>query len=206
MHTTLIIYLKAPIAGFVKTRLANTLGDARALQIYKALVTRQFNEIPDKVKLEVHHTPASELEGFQKWLGYHHSYIAQSPESDLGIKLTSSIASAFSRGAASCICIGGDCPGLQSQHIELAQNALQVGADVVFGPCTDGGYYLIALKQPQPALFTDIPWSGPETLSTSLERAKSLDLCVHLLDTLYDVDDQSSWEQAVHDGLIKEST
>lgn len=203
MHTTLVIYLKAPVLGFVKTRLAKTLGPERALQIYETLVVRQLSEIPDSVQLEVHYTPTSALEGLQKWIGEDYHYVPQSLESDLGMKLMVSIESVFSRGAEACICIGGDCPGLQHEHIESALAALNLGADVVYGPCTDGGYYLVALKQPQPALFTDIPWSGPKTLSTSLARAKALDLKVHLLETLYDVDDQLSWEQAVNDGLLQ---
>ena len=199
--TILAIYLKAPQPGYVKTRLAKNIGPENANTVYKALVAKQLSEVPVNIDLEVHFTPTNAELSFQEWLGNHIHFVPQ-VGGDLGDKLAHSVHSIFERGSGKCLCIGGDCPGLNAKHLIEAEKALAEDADVVFGPCLDGGYYLIGLKAPQPALFSDIPWSSPDTLQASLDKAQALGLKVHLLETLYDVDDQQSLNLAISDGLL----
>lgn len=201
MQSTLIIYLKAPIEGFVKTRLARNIGHREALKTYRKLVKNQLSKLPRNQHTQVHFTPEDELTTIKTWLGDAYKYEAQAT-GDLGQRLTRSIASAFQQGCQSCICIGSDCPALDMKHIHEAEAALNNGADVVFGPCQDGGYYLIGLKAPAPQLFEDIPWSTQDTLAVSLQRAKTLRLKIHLLETLYDVDDLQNLKQAIYDGHL----
>ena len=84
--------------------------------------------------------------------------------------------------------IGTDCPGLRASHLAGAFAALET-ADVVLGPATDGGYYLLGLRQPQPELFRNKAWSTDSVLADTVADARRLGLRVALLPELRDVDD-----------------
>ncbi len=200
--TTIVILLKAPRQGYVKTRLAKEIGSEQALQAYQALVARQWTALPKNACIEVHYTPHDATFEMQKWLGDAHDYYPQS-EGELGARLGHSVECAFERGARTVTCIGGDCPQLEARHFNEAEQLLNTGHDVVFGPSEDGGYYLIALRTPLPELFADIPWSTRDTLSASLDKAKALELKIGLLETLYDIDEAAELERALTEGLIE---
>ena len=89
--------------------------------------------------------------------------------------------------ASQACVVGTDVPDLDAGLVEESFDTLS-RADVVIGPATDGGYYLMALQRPIPELFEDIPWSTPEVLDRTLEAAHSLGLSVCTLKTLRDVD------------------
>lgn len=194
--SSILLYLKAPRCGYVKTRLAQHVGAERALEVYRALVKRQCSALPEAAQIEVHYAPHDARIEMQNWLGEHYDYYPQ-PEGELGVRLRHSIQCAFDRGAKSICCIGGDCPQLEARHIEEAEQLMAAGHDVVFGPSEDGGYYLIALKSPQPELFQGIPWSTRDTLKASLDKASSLGLKVGMLETLYDIDEVNELERAL---------
>lgn len=199
--SAILLFLKAPRKGHVKTRLAHTTGPERALQAYRALVERQWAELPKHGRIEVHYTPNDADFEMRQWLGHEHEFYAQA-EGELGVRLEHSVEEAFERGAKVVFCIGGDCPKLDQSHFEQASAALANDCDVVFGPCEDGGYYLIGLNAPQPELFQEIPWSSRNTLSTSLEKAEALGLRVKLLETLYDIDEIAELQRAIDDGRL----
>jgi len=200
--SAILLFLKAPRRGHVKTRLAHHVGSKRALEVYRALVARQWSALPASKLIEVHYTPHDAGFEMQKWLGGDHAYFPQS-EGELGARLEHSVECAFQRGAQSVACIGGDCPLLEERHFNEAEQLLDSGHDVVFGPSEDGGYYLIALRRPLPELFRDVPWSTRNTLQASLDRAAELGLKIGLLETLYDIDEVSELERALADGLIQ---
>ncbi|WPJ96785.1 TIGR04282 family arsenosugar biosynthesis glycosyltransferase [Coraliomargarita algicola] len=200
--SAILIFLKAPRRGYVKTRLAHHVGSERALKVYRSLVARQWSALPPNAKVEIHYTPHDASFEMQKWLGDAHAYYPQS-DGELGARLEHSIEQAFKRGAQTVTCIGGDCPLLTATHFEQAHRLLDAGHDVVFGPSEDGGYYLIAVKTPLPQLFKDIPWSTRNTLKASLVRADNLKLKVGLLETLYDIDEVSELERALANKLIE---
>lgn len=197
----ILLFLKAPRAGFVKTRLAEQIGKEQALAAYLALVERQFTVLPKEETTEIHYTPTDAESDLKSWLGSNVSYFPQ-VESELGIRLQSAVSDAFKRGANSVICIGGDCPKLNCIHFEHTSNLLGQGNDLVVGPSEDGGYYLIGMKQPIPGIFEDIPWSSTDTLKATLEKAESLGLRTSLLETLYDVDQASELDRAINEGHI----
>lgn len=203
-QNSLILYLKSPIEGSVKTRLAKRINASNALRVYQSTVEGQIQRIPDSVTTEIHYTPADELPLMQQWLGSNLHFVPQA-DGDLGKKLSHSFQSVFAGGADNCLCIGGDCPALSEAHISEALNALDQGADAVFGPCFDGGYYLVGLKNEQPELFRDIPWSSPDTLGVTLHRAQTLGLKIHLLESLYDVDDLPTLKRAIDEGYLSKS-
>ena len=201
MHA-LLLFLKAPQVAQVKTRLARHIGSEGALQVYRALVARQFSALPENARIEVHYSPQDAGSEMQAWLGEETALYPQ-PDGGLGERLEHAVESAFTRGARTVTCIGGDCPQLELRHFDEANALLEAEHDVVFGPSEDGGYYLIALRSPQPELFKGIPWSATNTLEASLKKASALGLKVGLLETLYDVDAVAELERALRDGLIE---
>jgi glycosyltransferase A (GT-A) superfamily protein (DUF2064 family) len=101
------------------------------------------------------------------------------------------------------VVIGADSPDLPPDLLRAAFDALHPGpdaADVVLGPATDGGYYLIGLRWKEPRLFTDIAWSTPQVLAQTQERADSLGLRVHLLPEWPDIDTPDDLER-LHERL-----
>ena len=185
MSTKLIIFLKAPRLGEVKTRLAKALGRERARDAYRQLVDtllRNLRKLPD---VELCYTPADAKDEITPWLQPGWTAVPQTT-GDLGARLTD----AFNRGA---VIIGSDCPYVTAKDIREAFEALRT-CDLVVGPATDGGYWLIGLRQPQPSLFTNIPWSTENVLAETLARAKTAGLKIHLLRLLADIDTAEDWE------------
>jgi rSAM/selenodomain-associated transferase 1 len=108
----------------------------------------------------------------------------------LGDCLASTIDQLLARGHAAAVVLNSDSPTLPtSLLVETANVLAQPGDCAVFGPCTDGGYYLLGLKQRHRRLFEDITWSTEQVARQTLDRAAELGLRVHLLPAWYDVDD-----------------
>ena len=200
IQSTVLVFLKAPRIGNVKTRLARSIGMESALKVYRSLVERQLQELSPKDPVEIHYTPEDARAEMHAWLGDRYDFYPQC-EGGLGIRLERAVANAFERGARSVICIGGDCPGLNLTHLEQAIDALQDDYDVVFGPSEDGGYYLIGLRAPHVELFQDIPWSTKTTLEASLKKTSLLGLHVKSLEMLYDIDEIDDLHRATSQGL-----
>jgi rSAM/selenodomain-associated transferase 1 len=112
--------------------------------------------------------------------------LPQSP-GDIGVRMERAFALLFERGARRVALTGTDVPALTTEDVRRALESLDEH-DVAIGPATDGGYYLIALKRPQPELFQGIAWSGPDVLSHTLDRASRCHLSVRVLRTIGDVD------------------
>lgn len=201
LQSTILVFLKAPRAGHVKTRLARSIGLESALKVYRSMVERQFGEFSADDPVEIHYTPADALEEMREWLGEDYDFHPQC-EGGLGLRLEHAVSNAFERGVHSVICIGGDCPSLERTHLEQTSVTLQRDYDVVFGPSEDGGYYLIGLNAPQIELFQEIPWSTETTLKASLKKASLLSLRTKLLETLYDIDEVEDLHRAISDRLI----
>ncbi len=104
-----------------------------------------------------------------------------------GGKLKKAFTEAFSAGAQRVVTIGCDCPGLTKEHIGRAFDALYM-KDLVLGPATDGGYYLIGIKYPIDALLKDIPWGTDKVLEKTVCLAQQLGLSIEILEELHDVD------------------
>jgi len=185
---TILLFLKAPEMGKVKTRLAAAIGDEAALACYRMLVEGQLRRLPAKWAREVHFTPADAGKAMEEWLGNNFRYVPQ-VEGDLGERLEAGFVDAFARGAGVVCAIGGDCPELSVPHFEETRRRLEEGGpDVVFGPARDGGYTLIGMRALWGEAFRDIPWSAPDTLEVSVKRVNEAGGRVSLLAPLDDVD------------------
>jgi len=188
----IILFLKAPWPGRVKTRLASELGNKAAVAIYRELVERQVAALPAGWPVEIRFDPAEARDEMISWLGAQFRFRSQAP-GDLGQRMSEAVRQAFSEGETTVLCVGADCPDLGPEEFAQARNDLGDGADLVFGPARDGGYYLLGLRHHCPEIFDRIRWSSPQTLDVSLQRAREAGRIVTLLTEKSDIDFAEDW-------------
>ena len=190
VNTLLIIFAKEPSPGQVKTRLCPPLSLQAAAQLYGQFledVLEEMGRLP-QIKIALAYTPDSALPFFQNLAvpGIH--LVAQTGEG-LGERLRQAFDWGFAQGAGKILIRNSDSPDLPSLLVMEAQEVLERGqAQLVLGPCPDGGYYLVGLKSSRPQLFHGITWSGPTVLADTLAQADKLGLTVHFLPSWPDVD------------------
>lgn len=198
MTPTILIFLKAPVAGQVKTRLAHDIGSTNALEIYERLVHRQMAALPDDWPVEIHFAPIGEEELMRAWLGERDNWsFWPQVETDLGQRLAHATRGAFERGAEAVMLIGGDCPELGEAEFHLAAERLNK-VEVVVGPSLDGGYYLLGTRQPNLQLFENVAWST----ATVAERTRAIiaeqGWSSAEISQLRDVDTVTDWDTLKH--------
>jgi rSAM/selenodomain-associated transferase 1 len=184
----LIVFVKAPRPGSVKTRLAAHVGAEAAAAVYRAIaqaVARQTAPRTDEYERLFFHAPADAGRELAEWLPG--ETLVPQVEGDLGVRMAAAFADVFARGAPRVAMIGSDVPDLATGRVREALAALQ-DHDLALGPARDGGYYLLSLSRPVPILFDDIPWSTPGVLQATLMRADSLGLRTRMLKPMRDVD------------------
>ena len=188
-----MVFARAPERGRVKTRLAASVGDERALAIYVRLAERVTRAVADGPwAVEIRCAPDEAAPAVAAWLGGMGAVVPQGGGA-LGARLTRAMSEHFASRAGRVVIVGTDCPEVDASVIRQAFAAME-GADVVFGPALDGGYYLVGCSRRAPEIFSDVPWSTPETLAVSLVRAKAAGYSVAELSPLRDIDTQEDWE------------
>jgi uncharacterized protein len=187
-ENALVVFVKHPRPGEVKTRLAAAIGAEAAALLYRALaeeVLEATTPAAGDYERLVFFDPPESLPGMRDWLpGVR---LAAQSGDDLGARMADAFARAFARGARRVAIVGTDAPGVTRPTVREALAALDT-ADVVIGPAADGGYYLIALRAPRPELFSGIEWSTPSVRAQTLARAAAAGLSVRELGPLRDVD------------------
>lgn len=191
--TQLVVFLKAPRPGSVKTRLAETLGAEPACAAYRQLVEALLAKLTALPAVELCFTPSDASTEVNPWLRADWSAVPQS-EGDLGQRLHAAFAAHFLADAERVVIIGSDCPDITATDIEDAWLALE-GHDVVLGPALDGGYWLIGLRAASPDLFADMPWSTDQVFGETMHRARERNMRVAVLRELSDVDTAADWER-----------
>ena|ERR1041385_4730203 len=187
----LIIFVKAPRPGAVKTRLAKVIGAPAALAAYHQLVETLLTHLQQLRTVEVCFSPDDAAAEVRSWIRESWSSSPQGA-GDLGRRLQAAFQRVFRCGAKRVVIIGSDCPAVSVEDIREAWARLRTH-DVVLGPATDGGYWLIGLRQLQPELFRDVPWSSEQVFAETLRRVQRAGLSVHLLRELADVDTDLEW-------------
>ncbi len=187
-NRALIVFLKHPETGKVKTRLAPALGEENAAELYRVLCEQTLRATvprPGEYERLVFFAPPEAAEPMRAWL----PGVRLLPQSgaDLGARMNAAFTRAFERGAGRAAIVGTDTPAISRATVAEALDALDE-ADVVVGPAEDGGYYLLALRQPRPELFEGVPWSTSAVLEETLARAVRGALRVRQLARLRDVD------------------
>jgi rSAM/selenodomain-associated transferase 1 len=173
----------------VKTRLADDVGPSAAAEIYWQMGLKIVAAtVGSGHRTVVWFSPAEEATYVREWLdGVARLEFRLQVGLNLGARLIHAFGCHFADGAGRVVIIGTDCPGVDRRLINQAFTALGEH-DVVIGTALDGGYYLIGLAAPQPALFRSIPWSTPAVAAQTRTRAHALGLSCHLLRPLRDVD------------------
>ncbi len=201
MENALIIFLKYPEPGKVKTRLAVDIGNVKACAIYKLLVERVIKNIFSKNPLthDVHifFTPPDKENGIKDWLQpilTNNQEIGTKYSHQEGNTLGEKMSYAFKQtlqieGCKRCIIIGTDCPEIDAPLIESAFDILKE-KDIVIGPCKDGGYYLLGMSRFLPELFEDIDWSTDRVFKQTMGKVHKNNLSCNVLKTLADIDTQ----------------
>lgn len=184
----LIIFLKYPEKGKVKTRLAKDIGNEKALLIYKKLVSKLLNQIDsNNYDISIYFYPESKKNEVKKWINLPEiKHLAQSGD-DLGIRMLNAFKDSISLKYAKTVIIGTDCLEINNNIISKSFYLLD-DSDLVLGPATDGGYYLIGLKAVVETIFQDIHWSTEKVLKQTINKAKEIKLSYKFLDFLSDID------------------
>lgn len=171
----------------MKTRLAAGIGAVAARAVYRTLAEAAWKGLDDP-RLERHLwiTPPERLAETAAWL-HGAARVAAQPEADLGARMSLAFDAAFAGGAPWAAVVGTDVLGMDAALV-LRAGALLERNDLAIAPACDGGYALLALRRPQPELFSDIPWSTERVLELTLARAAQRGLRVGLLPPARDVD------------------
>lgn len=186
----IIVFVKNPILGKVKTRLAKTMGNKEALNVYTELVQITKRQV-EALSAEKEVWYAWEIGTNDLWDDFEFKKRVQI-EGDLGEKMKHGFKTAFEEGCKKVILIGSDCPTLTTQILENAFHELE-NNDMVLGPSKDGGYYLIGMNAFYPCLFNNISWSTDIVLKQTEEIAKNERVSLVKLSVLNDIDNESDW-------------
>lgn len=181
----LIVFVKNLIPGHVKTRLAEDIGIDGALDVYKFLVEHTFdvtNEL-DYSKA-VFYSEYVEIEDV--WDTDKYKLFVQKGQ-ELGERMLNAFRESFDRKFKKVVIVGTDCHELRGEHIEEAFEQLEEH-DVVIGPATDGGYYLIGMNQLYPQLFEKKTYSHDNVLREVLTEIGQMNASFYLLPELNDID------------------
>lgn len=184
------LFAKWPVPGAVKTRLARDTSCEFAVQVADAFLRDclfRYAELP--IRRIVVFDPPDERERFLALIDRRWELMPQIGV-DLGVRLRHFFDGAFQRGATRVVAIGTDSPTMPPGYLLDAFERLN-DREVVLGPATDGGYYLIGLSRPAPELFADVRWSANDVLRQTIDRLGSLSLA--LLPPWYDVDTLDDW-------------
>ena len=183
----LILFARDPVIGQVKTRLQRFLAPETVLELY-----RRF--LKDSIRL-IHTVKGadrfigvapSDLSGFFSRLdGQFDVTLFDQTGKDLGEKMQHAFESRFAAGYEKVVIIGSDSPSLPPGYIE---QAFAASKDLILGPSTDGGYYLIGMTQKFVDVMQGIDWGSERVLEQTLKRVQAQDVSLELLPLWYDVD------------------
>jgi hypothetical protein len=187
--TAIVVMVKYPRAGAVKTRLGRQIGMKKASELYRKFVrvlvdTCRSTGFDTVISCHPDHL----VSDYQEWLGNKVGFMIQKGP-DLGHKMQDAFEQSFALGFDRVILVGSDLPHMPNTIIEEA--AQKTGAcDVVIGPALDGGYYLVAMTKDHffPDMFDDIPWSTANVLDITLEKLAAARRRVCLLTAMRDID------------------
>ena len=196
MSCCTIVFAKNPVPGQVKTRLLPLLSPDQVASLYRAFLVDWCNALSSlpTIDLVVAYTPPDGLGDLKTLIGEQAIYIPQG-DSGLGERLTAVSRWACDQGYGTFLLVGSDSPTLPIAYIERAMELLE-SRDIVIGPSTDGGYYLIGFSKSGanrtiPVIFQDIAWSTEHVLRQTLEKVDSTGAQLGLLPPWYDVDTPS---------------
>jgi hypothetical protein len=187
------VMAKVPGMAVVKTRLHESLGAERATELYRCFLLDRLDALATLRDITgvVAFTPP-EAEALMRALAPPSLRLVPQRGADLGERLSNILTDLLDLGHIAALAVDSDSPTLPMAYVaEAAQLLSGAKCDVVLGPCEDGGYYLVGLRCPQPALFEGIPWSTDAVFAMTLDKARAGGLSVHVLPQWFDVDTEA---------------
>ena len=196
MDNHLIIFIKNPELGKAKTRIAKTMGDEKALSIYKELLQHTLDTT---LQVDCHRNLfySAHINRADQWS--ESDFIKQLQiEGGLGDKMRDAFQTVM-KTASSCLIIGSDCGDMSADILNQAFTALQ-SHDVVLGPTFDGGYYLLGMSKPDLELFDGVAWSTETVYEQTVQKIKDANATYFELPRLHDIDyeeDYLRWKNSL---------
>lgn len=189
----IIVFVKNPEPGKVKTRLAKDIGDAAAVDVYRQLL-RHTHDVLVPVSAGKFIFYADEINRLDLWET--NSFYKQLQHgNDLGERMQHAFSFLFELGYERVLIIGSDCPQLSTVHLNHAFELLETH-DVCIGPVDDGGYYLLGLRAVHLPFFSNKAWSTDSVYSSTINDATEAGLTVAVTtEQLRDVDTLTDWEE-----------
>ncbi|WP_242131451.1 TIGR04282 family arsenosugar biosynthesis glycosyltransferase [Aestuariivivens marinum] len=181
-ESLLIVFVKNLKLGKVKTRLAKTIGNRAAFEVYNELVNIT-EQVTQTISIDKH-IYFSDVVIEDKWSN---EFKNVQVGKDLGERMKNAFKKGFEKGYERIVLIGSDLPDISDKIIEGGINALNE-FDVVFGPAKDGGYYLIGLTKMHNFIFENKPWSQQNLLEETLKELCLQNITYSTLLTLNDID------------------
>ena len=196
---TLIVFVKNPLPGKVKTRLAQKIGVKNALSIYQKLLNHTLKIIlPLTQDVIIYYSDEVIIDDM--WAG--HPFLKEKQTGiELGDKMNNAFIDYFSKGYKKICIIGSDNLEITTEIIEQAFLELNE-TDIVIGPSTDGGYYLVGMKAQYSEIFKNKSWSTSRVLEETINDLDNQTISYSLLKTLSDIDTYKDLKKAIERGLI----
>jgi hypothetical protein len=192
MRRTLVLFVRAPLLGSGKRRLAREIGDTAAVHFERAMIALLLRRLgkDGSWRLRIAVTPDKDRRRARHWC--RRAEAVGQGEGDLGIRMRRALETC-PRGPA--VLVGADIPALDARHVATAFRLLG-SHDLVFGPAEDGGFWLVGARHPRrlPPLFERVRWSGPDALADTL-AGLPWRITVGYADMLEDVDDGDAYRR-----------
>ena len=186
---TLIIFIKYPQAGKVKTRLAKDVGESEAARIYSQMAKTIIEKTIDTANYNtiIFYDPPEKEQDVKEWINNKELNYLPQLGNTLGERISSAFKEVYSSGSNRALIIGSDCIDVDKGIINEAMDSLD-STDVILGPAEDGGYYLLGTNGYFPQIFQDIDWSTDKVLQQTIQKIYKNGLNYELLKTLKDID------------------
>lgn len=188
-HARILVFAKAPVAGYAKTRLVPFLEDRLAAELHLELITRTLDIATgnDLCPVELWCAPDCEHAFFERCRTTYDITLHRQHGQDLGQRMARALARTL-QNSRPVLLIGTDNADLDDEYLRSTIELLTMETDVVIGPATDGGYVLIGLNRFIPDLFDSIPWSTDRVLAVTRRRLERLAIDWRELKACHDID------------------
>ncbi len=186
----LILLLKYPQQGKVKTRLAKAVGDGLTLELYECFIRDMLDKLESlPYSLHLFVTPSDKMTAMRRWLDKDAALHAQVGH-DLGVRMQKAFEEMFQKDYESCVLIGCDFPDLPAAVLHRAFEKLK-SAEAVIGPTRDGGYYLMGFQRSRfcKSVFHNIEWSTDTVFEKTMAIFKRENVRVAMVRQWWDVDE-----------------
>jgi len=194
MSTSLIIFVKSPIPGNVKTRLTPYITSTEAAELYKAFIADIVCNVHELKceQITIAFTPSDAEATLHSVCGQSVDYLPQKGD-NLGERMKNAFKHSFHKGSTRTVIIGTNSPTLPLSYIQKSFDALKE-VPVAIGPTFDGGYYLIGLSEQNDAIFDGVDWSTLKVFGQTLTRIQAINKQLYVLPPWYDVDTTDNLE------------